>query len=1251
MTNPKIKYDIEAEAIGEANVESLAKAMGDLAQTLEGDLKTQALAAADALRALGDKQSAVATFQALTNESGALGVELAQAEAGVRQLGGQLAKASAATQTFATAELQAKAALAGTRGQLEDARKSYEALQADTLGAARSTDEYRDASAQARTTIQGLAAEVKQQARSLKEAESSTRAAQQAENALSSQYQASGQALQQVRGALQDKNAALDAGRDKLKSMGIEATNLAQAERNLGAAVAAVRQEVIGLGPAYAKVAQASSTATTGQIADQKALRSGMASIAAQLQSIQNIAALALGGGFAGGLLKDVTDTADAFNNLAARIKLSTGEGAAFEQGFQRVQQVAMGTSSALESTGILFARILQAGKEFNLTQDAALGLTQSINQAVQLSGASAQASDAAITQLIQGLQSGVLRGEEFNSVMEQAPRLAQALAAGLGVTTGELRKMAQAGELSAKTVITSLQSQSAALQAEFVKMPATVGRAITNLQTQWSLFIGGLDASTSATSYVAAGINSLAGNLDTLARVAGVAGAALTASLAVQGAAALRAYAAEAALAAGATNLLSASIAKVPKAVNIVVGVTGFEIGWQVGEMLRENSEWARKLGVGIVGYFEVVVNSLRLAKDAASAVFTSDTVDAAFDRYMQRNQQVREQIQAMMVDAEQAPAKVGTAVDAAAMQMQGLGGAAQAAGAQVARAGAAGAAGFGAMGKAAADTLGIFKELLAEAERPQPKQGAVASIALQLVEARNKGLDLDALLRRELPDALAKLSGAELAKFRTEFIRAMQDARGSSAEVQTGLRLIGEQAAKSLGVDLVAASNKVGDSFKKADEAVRLLILSMPALKAAGVDAGQVVGEALSKMLDGAKSQAEIEAVIKRVQALRKELGEKLADGLLSQAKQKAEELKDAMEGITPGIQSVREAMKLLGITTDATLQDSANNAKQAYDTMKASGLASARELGEAFRKTAEAAIAANQGIAPAWVKAEAAARGYKVEVDEAGKSHLELINRAAPGLERLARGWHTTREAIQAQQDALDKLAMKYTMTADYTERQIALLEREAAAAEKAAEAYRKKWNMDKEGYSMNTAGERVNAGESQADVDKDVAKRYGVENVENADAQRARQLAKMLGFIADQGGLISDPGTSQQIADMRRELQELEAKLLNSAPGSETSSGPSPIAPAKKANRGGGTFSGEGLASPASTDAPPNAVPSPGAANGLKRVVNIFLPNNNRVFPVPTDDLGEQSLRAIAEGVVRILEIDRQRTGRY
>ena len=159
---------------------------------------------------------------------------------------------------------------------------------------------------------------------------------------------------------------------------------------------------------------------------------------------------------------------------------------------------------------------------------------------------------------------------------------------------------------------------------------------------------------------------------------------------------------------------------------------------------------------------------------------------------------------------------------------------------------------------------------------------------------------------------------------------------------------------------------------------------------------------------------------------------------------------------------------------------------------------------------------------------------------------------------GSEASARGNVT--EASERQADAMAKMLMQYTMSADYSERQIALLEREAAAAEKAAEAKRKYWNVDKEGYSLNTAGDRVLSGESQDQIDKSIADLYGAENVGNTDAQRARQLRELAKLRSKGNGLVTQPGLS---ADERRELQELEARLLNTSP------------PAGSANSGGGT----------------------------------------------------------------------------
>jgi ElaB/YqjD/DUF883 family membrane-anchored ribosome-binding protein len=144
-------------------------------------------------------------------------------------------------------------------------------------------------------------------------------------------------------------------------------------------------------------------------------------------------------------------------------------------------------------------------------------------------------------------------------------------------------------------------------------------------------------------------------------------------------------------------------------------------------------------------------------------------------------------------------------------------------------------------------------------------------------------------------------------------------------------------------------------------------------------------------------------------------------LADGLLDQAKKKADALKDALDAATPGINSVREAFKQLGITSDETLKKTAADAKAAYDVLRDSGTASAREMGEAFKKSADAAIAANKGIAPAWVQAEAAMRGYEVAVDSAGRATLRLkgsVDDSAGSHSRAA-------NAIDQHRTALERL----------------------------------------------------------------------------------------------------------------------------------------------------------------------------------------------------------------------------------
>lgn len=213
---------------------------------------------------------------------------------------------------------------------------------------------------------------------------------------------------------------------------------------------------------------------------------------------------------------KELIETADAYNVLAAKIKIATQDGGNFAEAMNGVQKVAISTNTSLEATALLFTKVNDVGKQMGLTQQQTLGLTETISKAMQLGGGSAQASEAAVVQLTQALQSGVLRGDEFNSIMEQAPGISKILAKELGVTTGELRKMAENGELTASRVIKAFQNQSEAISAEYAQMPMTVSNALQKISTAWTILIGEIDTQAGgATVAIAQVISELADHMD----------------------------------------------------------------------------------------------------------------------------------------------------------------------------------------------------------------------------------------------------------------------------------------------------------------------------------------------------------------------------------------------------------------------------------------------------------------------------------------------------------------------------------------------------------------------------------------------------------------------------------------------------------------------------------------------------------------------------------------------------------------
>ena len=434
------------------------------------------------------------------------------------------------------------------------------------------------------------------------------------------------------------------------------------------------------------------------------------------------------------------------------------------------------------------------------------------------------------------------------------------------------------------------------------------------------------------------------------------------------------------------------------------------------------------------------------------------------------------------------------------------------------------------------------------------------IGSVFAEVAEAVMKGV---AALR----EGLASITFGELSE---SFKLAAEDARSAAEVFGDAAQAMRDKAEQALQ-DTAEAAQTARDGFvglvgataeasKQADQWALAVANAAAEIERSNKQQAEATAHAQAASKAATEQAASIRAAQESLAALRREYEAAVSDGNLQRAAELQEQLNKALRGMKASAQDAADAAALvdaafgrLGVTSTAKLKQLADSARADFETIRASGTATAEDLSRAFKVAAEAAIAANKGIAPSWVVAEAGVRGYKIAVDEAGRATLEAANQGANGLDRLARSWHATREAVQAQEEAMDRILMKYTMTADYTERQIALLEREAAAAERAAEAYRKKWNMDKEGYSLNTAGERALQGETKEQIDADVARRYGEENVGNPLAEEARQLAKILADMAEIGGLsrIQSAESAKQIAEQRRRLQELEALLLNSA----------------------------------------------------------------------------------------------------
>lgn len=857
--------------------------------------------------------------------------------------------------------------------------------------------------------------------------------------------------LAELRRAL--KAASLDTGNlaQAKQRIQLETVKTGQAYQRLNAELAQTRGAANAATRAVAQVSPAASGAAKDAESAFGKTRQGLTSISQQLADVKTQLIGLFGISQVGNFITDAVQAAEAWKRYEARLKLAADSQNELNRALHGTFDLAQRAGVNIEQVGNLYARLESSTERLGQSQKQVLGLTETISKAIQISGGSAETANAAIQQLSQGLASGVLRGDEFNSVMENAPRLAQAMADGLGVGVGELRKLAEQGKLTAEVVIKALQGQSGAIETEFAKLPNTVGKATARLSNEWQRFLGDLDKSSGATETLANGLESLATHLDDVAEVVVVSGAV------IGGVFALRLL----------PLLKDTAAAFRYLGVSAMAGFTQAEVAASkstlsiAGRLRSLGGVLKQALAVGafefaIAGIFRVIdaIGKLREAKqqlqdaealrdDTAKALAADlEKLNARTGLNIRSVQELNAAYDKGLLIWNDVSGRYETAAEAAKLLAEQQ--------ARLAAEGKTPAAAWERINKSALE--------LAEAFKKARESGAGLEAGIAAMLAKIKAGDGDAMqglsralrglevqgeatalqLTTGLGAALGKLEQRDYGAFKANLegvLKGGGDAAQRLAWVVEG-DLLG--ALQRLGVDGPAALGKVSLE-------TQANIRDFEALARSGKLGGEALGKAFDTAVAAAKSQADLEALSAKVQALGKDgtlAGGQVNDALAKMQARSAE--------LTPAIDSAAEAFKLLGITSQQELQKTAEEARKAFELIKKEG--NLEDAKRAFLAYAEAAIKANGGVVSSTLEAQAAAYGL-------GGAIKDLSVKVAPvskELEAMANTLRAVATESARETESIERAAQAKIEAAKATGDLVKVAEAEAEASKAIAAA---------------------------------------------------------------------------------------------------------------------------------------------------------------------------------------------------
>lgn len=202
---------------------------------------------------------------------------------------------------------------------------------------------------------------------------------------------------------------------------------------------------------------------------------------------------------------------ADNMSQLNARIERLTGSAATASQTMQSLMRISSSTGGSLQDTTKLWETLSTALRDTGATNGQIIQLTETLQKIGRIGGSSSEEMANALRQFGQSISSGTIRAEEFNSILEQMPELARQIAAGMGVSIGELRQLMLDGKLTAEDALNAIQKQTGSVNVEFEKLPRTLSQANTALTNSFLTMVDNINQATGSSNGMVLVIDSLA--------------------------------------------------------------------------------------------------------------------------------------------------------------------------------------------------------------------------------------------------------------------------------------------------------------------------------------------------------------------------------------------------------------------------------------------------------------------------------------------------------------------------------------------------------------------------------------------------------------------------------------------------------------------------------------------------------------------------------------------------------------------